>query len=181
MRIWLQKSCLTGVVILLPTDAKIEREMFHGNLKAVISTNALELGIDIGGLDAVLMCGFPLSMANFHQQSGRAGRRNNDSLTLVVASDSPVDQHYVAHPESLLEVNNFESYQDLVLDFNNILILEGHIQCAAFELPINFERDKQYFTESHLRKICVERLHHNQDGYPRQLIDFYHGRPSVYL
>lgn len=144
---------------------KIEREMFHGNLKAVISTNALELGIDIGGLDAVLMCGFPLSMANFHQQSGRAGRRNNDSLTLVVASDSPVDQHYVAHPESLLEVNNFESYQDLVLDFNNILILEGHIQCAAFELPINFGRDKQYFTESHLRRICVERLHHNQDGY----------------
>lgn len=71
---------------------KIEREMFHGNLKAVISTNALELGIDIGGLDAVLMCGFPLSMANFHQQSGRAGRRNNDSLTLVVASDSPVDR-----------------------------------------------------------------------------------------
>ncbi|CAI4058782.1 ATP-dependent 3'-5' DNA helicase SKDI_04G5020 [Saccharomyces kudriavzevii IFO 1802] len=144
---------------------RIEREMFHGNLKAVISTNALELGIDIGGLDAVLMCGFPLSMANFHQQSGRAGRRNNDSLTLVVASDSPVDQHYVAHPESLLDVNNFESFQELVLDFDNILILEGHIQCAAFELPINFERDKQYFAESHLRKICVELLHHNQDGY----------------
>ncbi|QID83611.1 ATP-dependent 3'-5' DNA helicase [Saccharomyces pastorianus] len=144
---------------------KIEREMFHGNLKAVISTNALELGIDIGGLDAVLMCGFPLSMANFHQQSGRAGRRNNDSLTLVVASDSPVDQHYVAHPESLLEVDNSNSFQELILDFDNILILEGHIQCAAFELPINFERDKEFFAEAHLRRICVERLHHNQDGY----------------
>ncbi|CDO93201.1 unnamed protein product [Kluyveromyces dobzhanskii CBS 2104] len=122
---------------------KIEQEMFHGNLRAVVSTNALELGIDIGGLDSVLMCGFPLSLANFHQQSGRAGRRNKDSLTLVVASDSPVDQHYVAHSESLLEVDNPDSYQDLVLDFDNMLMFESHIQCAAFELPIDIDRDSQ--------------------------------------
>lgn len=144
---------------------KIEREMFHGNLRAVISTNALELGIDIGNLDAVLMCGFPLSLANFHQQSGRAGRRNKDSLTLVVATDSPVDQHYVAHSEVLLEGDKSESFQDLVLDFNNILILEGHIQCAAFELPINIERDNAYFKESYLTKICHEQLQHNANGY----------------
>lgn len=144
---------------------KIEQEMFHGNLRAVISTNALELGIDIGGLDAVVMCGFPLSLANFHQQSGRAGRRNRDSLTLVVASDSPVDQHYVAHSETLLEGDNSESFQELVLDFNNTLILEGHIQCAAFELPINIERDKKYFKESHLKKICEERLQRDKNGY----------------
>lgn len=148
-----------------PTDRrKIEREMFHGNLKAVISTNALELGIDIGGLDAVLMCGFPLSLANFHQQSGRAGRRNRDSLTLVVASDSPVDQHYVAHSEALID-SNMDSFQDLVLDFDNMLILEGHIQCAAFELPINIERDKAFFKEENLRKIAEERLHHDSNGY----------------
>lgn len=144
---------------------KIEREMFHGNLRAVISTNALELGIDIGGLDSVLMCGFPLSMANFHQQSGRAGRRNKDSLTLVVASDAPLDQHYVAHPQVLLDGDNADSFQELILDFDNILILEGHIQCAAFELPINIERDKAYFKEGHLKKICEERLHYNSDGY----------------
>ncbi|CCD24062.1 ATP-dependent 3'-5' DNA helicase NDAI_0C04020 [Naumovozyma dairenensis CBS 421] len=144
---------------------KIEREMFHGNLKAVISTNALELGIDIGGLDAVLMCGFPLSMANFHQQSGRAGRRNQDSLTLVVASDSPVDQHYVAHPDILLHGDDPESYQDLVLDFDNLLVLEGHVQCAAFELPIDIERDKVFFKEEHLIKICQERLQYNKEGY----------------
>lgn len=144
---------------------KIEREMFHGNLKAVISTNALELGIDIGGLDAVLMCGFPLSMANFHQQSGRAGRRNRDSLTLVVASDNPVDQHYVAHPSILLHGDDSESYQDLVLDFDNLLILEGHIQCAAFELPIVIERDQIFFKREHLEKICRERLQHNAEGY----------------
>lgn len=149
-----------------PSDRrKIEREMFHGNLKAVISTNALELGIDIGGLDAVLMCGFPISLANFHQQSGRAGRRNNDSLTLVVASDSPVDQHYVAHPEVLLDFDNSDSYQDLVLDFSNPLVLEGHLQCAAFELPINIERDRKYFDEESLTKICNEKLFKNDEGY----------------
>jgi DEAD/DEAH box helicase domain-containing protein len=119
---------------------QIEKEMFHGNLSAVISTNALELGIDIGGLDAVLMCGFPLSLSNFHQQSGRAGRRNKDSLTLVVGSDSPVDQHYIKHPQLLIE----REFQDLILDFDNMLILEGHLQCAAFELPIT-EADQKYF------------------------------------
>ncbi|QLQ80985.1 hypothetical protein HG537_0E03400 [Torulaspora globosa] len=144
---------------------KIEREMFHGNLRAVISTNALELGIDIGGLDCVLMCGFPVSMANFHQQSGRAGRRNKDSLTLVVASDAPLDQHYVAHPQILLDSTNPDSYQELILDFDNVLILEGHIQCAAFELPIKIDRDKEYFKEQHLTKICRERLNYNSDGY----------------
>ncbi|SCV05571.1 LANO_0H10418g1_1 [Lachancea nothofagi CBS 11611] len=148
-----------------PSDRrKIEQEMFHGNLRAVISTNALELGIDIGGLDAVLMCGFPLSLANFHQQSGRAGRRNRDSLTLVVASDSPVDQHYVAHPEVLKDGGN-ESFQELILDFENVLILEGHIQCAAFELPILIDKDQAYFEAKILTKTCEERLHHDSNGY----------------
>ncbi|CCH58802.1 hypothetical protein TBLA_0A10230 [Henningerozyma blattae CBS 6284] len=144
---------------------KIEREMFHGNLRAVISTNALELGIDIGTLDTVLMCGFPMSLANFHQQSGRAGRRNKDSMTLVVASDSPIDQHYIAHPEILLEVNNTDAYQELILDFDNFLILDGHIQCAAFELPIKIERDKDYFDEKYLTRLCKERLQFSKDGY----------------
>ncbi|SCU86898.1 LAMI_0D03994g1_1 [Lachancea mirantina] len=149
-----------------PSDRrKIEQEMFHGNLRAVISTNALELGIDIGGLDCVLMCGFPLSLANFHQQSGRAGRRNRDSLTLVVASDSPVDQHYVAHPELLREGGNRDSFQELILDFDNMLILEGHIQCAAFELPIKIERDENYFKKENLSKICHERLQQDENGF----------------
>ncbi|SCU88421.1 LAFA_0E12596g1_1 [Lachancea sp. 'fantastica'] len=148
-----------------PSDRrKIEQEMFHGNLRAVISTNALELGIDIGGLDAVLMCGFPLSLANFHQQSGRAGRRNRDSLTLVVAGDSPVDQHYVAHPE-LLKDGGKEAFQELILDFENVLVLEGHIQCAAFELPIIIERDQAYFGKDILTKTCEERLHQDTNGY----------------
>ncbi|ODV95124.1 hypothetical protein PACTADRAFT_49872 [Pachysolen tannophilus NRRL Y-2460] len=140
-----------------PSDRrKIEAEMFNGNLKAIISTNALELGIDIGSLDAVLICGFPLSMANFKQQSGRAGRRNKDSLTLLVGSDDPVNQHYMKHPEELIK----DDYQDLLLDFNNMLVLEGHIQCAAFEIPItNLNKEVEFFGNlENLRKIVDERL-----------------------
>ncbi|GMG44391.1 unnamed protein product [Ambrosiozyma monospora] len=101
---------------------KIESQMFHGNLRAIISTNALELGIDIGSLDAVVMCGFPISVANFHQQSGRAGRRNNDSLTVLVGSNDPISQHYMKQPECLLETD----FPDLVLDFENLIVLEAH-------------------------------------------------------
>lgn len=136
---------------------QIEREMFHGNLSAVISTNALELGIDIGGLDAVLMCGFPLSLSNFHQQSGRAGRRNKDSLTLVVGSDSPVDQHYIKHPDLLTK----REFQDLILDFDNMLVLEGHLQCAAFEIPIT-DYDKQFFPNM---EKALPKLEHDAEGY----------------
>ncbi|AMD19199.1 HBR298Wp [Eremothecium sinecaudum] len=144
---------------------KIEQEMFHGGLRAVISTNALELGIDIGGLDAVLMCGFPMSLANFHQQSGRAGRRNEDSLTVVVAGDSPVDQHFVSHSEMLVDINNQDAFQELVLDFENKLILEGHIHCAAFELPIKIDRDCKYFNPKYLEDLCTRRLQHDENGY----------------
>ncbi|ODV87901.1 hypothetical protein CANARDRAFT_26087 [[Candida] arabinofermentans NRRL YB-2248] len=141
---------------------KIEQRMFHGNLKAVISTNALELGIDIGSLDAVVMCGFPLSIANFHQQSGRAGRRNKDSLTLVVGSDDPVSRHYMKHPEELIK----SEYPDLPLDFDNILVLEGHLQCAAFEMPFNDDLEHGPETEffgdyRSLQKICETKLEHD--------------------
>lgn len=114
----------------------IESQMFSGNLKVVISTNALELGIDIGVLDCVLVCGFPLSLANFHQQSGRAGRRSKDSLTLFVGGDDPVNQHYMANPDKLLSVE----YQDIYLDLHNLVVAEPQLQCAAFEKP--FSKDE---------------------------------------
>ncbi|OWB54613.1 hypothetical protein B5S28_g464 [[Candida] boidinii] len=141
-----------------PADRrKIEHQMFHGNLKVIISTNALELGMDIGSLDAVVMCGFPISIANFHQQSGRAGRRNNDSLSLLVGSGDPVNQHFMKHPEELMEME----YPDLILDFDNVLVLEGHLQCAAFEIPFskNLQEEAQFFGDlKKLEKIADERL-----------------------
>ncbi|VEU22407.1 DEKNAAC103638 [Brettanomyces naardenensis] len=134
---------------------KIEQQMFHGNLKAIISTNALELGIDIGSLDAVVMCGFPISIANFHQQSGRAGRRNKDSLTLLVAADDPVSQHYMSHPDELIKTE----YPDLAIDFENVLVLEGHLQCAAYEIPLakDLKLEEPFFCDYKKLEEVVER------------------------
>lgn len=120
---------------------RIEKDMFESRLLGVIATNALELGVDIGSLDAVVILGFPFSIANLRQQSGRAGRRNQDSLTLLVCGSSPVDQHYMLHPSELFEKPNAE----VVLDIENPLVLESHLQCAAFELPISLSEDLQYF------------------------------------
>lgn len=142
---------------------KIEQQMFHGNLKAIISTNALELGIDIGTLDAVVMCGFPISIANFHQQSGRAGRRNKDSLTLLVASDDPVSQHYMKHPQELVK----SDFPDLALDFENVLVLDGHLQCAAFELPLakDLKLEEPFFCDyKKLKDVVEKRLCLDADG-----------------
>ncbi|KAG7897923.1 hypothetical protein KL935_004798 [Ogataea polymorpha] len=146
-----------------PADRrKIEDQMFRGNLKAIISTNALELGIDIGSLDAVVMCGFPISIANFHQQSGRAGRRNNDSLTLLVGGGDPVSQYYMRHPEEFVNSN----YPDLALDFENVVVLEGHLQCAAFERPLDDSTiDKRYFGNPALvKQVCEARLEYDTES-----------------
>lgn len=136
---------------------KIEKEMFSGNLKLIISTNALELGIDIGTLDAVLICGFPITMLNFQQQSGRAGRRNRDSLTLVVGGDNPADQYFMRRPELLIE----KDFQELLIDFDNLLVLEAHLQCALFELPLDSDLSTEsvWFGDlSKIEKVCKERL-----------------------
>ncbi|KAG8705623.1 hypothetical protein FRC09_002843, partial [Ceratobasidium sp. 395] len=79
----------------------IEHEAFSGNLLGIIATNALELGVDIGTLDAVIVLGFPFGVASLRQQMGRAGRRARDALTVLVADERPIDQHYIKYPEEL--------------------------------------------------------------------------------
>ena len=123
---------------------KIERELFHGGVKCCISTNALELGIDIGSLDCVVMCGFPLTLGNFQQQSGRSGRNVQESMTVLVCGDSPVDQYYFKNKEELIS-DDSNMFQELVVDMENILVLGDHLQCAAFELPLSIENDYVYF------------------------------------
>ncbi|KAL4943301.1 hypothetical protein BDV06DRAFT_234798 [Aspergillus oleicola] len=120
---------------------KIEAEMFQGQLLGIVATNALELGVDIGSLDAVITLGFPYSISNLRQQSGRAGRRNKDSLSVLIGDRYPTDQYYMRNPEELFTKPNCE----LQVDLTNELVLEGHIQCAAFELPISPATDTAYF------------------------------------
>ncbi|KAK6462311.1 hypothetical protein DFJ63DRAFT_287328 [Scheffersomyces coipomensis] len=127
----------------------IEQKMFSGELRAIVATNALELGVDLSYLDVVITCGFPLSKSNMHQQFGRAGRgkRSEGSLAIYVSSGSPVDQYYLEHPEELC---NKGSYEDLCVEsLSNLsssnFILEQHLQCASYEEPIDVDNDAKWF------------------------------------
>jgi DEAD/DEAH box helicase domain-containing protein len=111
---------------------EIERGLREGAVRGVVSTNALELGIDIGRLDAAILCGYPGTIASAWQQIGRAGRRQSASVAIFVASSSPLDQFLVNHPEYFL---GRDPEQGLI-DPENLLILSAHLQAAAFELPV---------------------------------------------
>ncbi|KAH9483859.1 ATP-dependent helicase hrq1 [Psilocybe cubensis] len=138
---------------------QIEHEAFSGQLLGIIATNALELGIDIGALDAVIMLGFPMTISNFRQQAGRAGRRSQDSLAIMVADPFPIDQHFVNQPLGLFE----DSLDDLIIDMENELILEAHLQCASYEMPIA-KVDEKWFG-SMCMSICKRKLLKDDDGW----------------
>jgi DEAD/DEAH box helicase domain-containing protein len=104
----------------------------------VVSTNALELGIDIGALDVCVMCGYAGTVASTWQQAGRAGRRQNLSCAVLVASSSPADQYVVNNPDFFFG----RSPEHATLDPDNLVILMSHLKCAAFELP--FGADEAY-------------------------------------
>jgi DEAD/DEAH box helicase domain-containing protein len=109
----------------------IEARLKSGELRGVITTNALELGIDIGGLDAAIIAGYPGTIMSTWQQAGRAGRRGRDALVFLVASQNPLDQYYVAHPERF----HAEPHERAVVDLANPFIRLKHLLCAARELP----------------------------------------------
>jgi DEAD/DEAH box helicase domain-containing protein len=134
--------------------------MFEGKLMGIIATTALELGVDIGTLDAVITVGFPYSISNLRQQSGRAGRRNKDSLSVLVGDCFPTDQHYMQNPDEIFTKPNCE----LQVDLQNMLVLEGHIQCAAYEMPIRQDEDEIYFGKN-LREIAEERMIKDELGF----------------
>jgi DEAD/DEAH box helicase domain-containing protein len=117
----------------LPEERRaIERQLFGGELLGVTATNALELGIDVGGMDAAVVVGFPGSIASLLQQSGRAGRRADASLAVLIAYDDPVDQYLARHPQYVFG----RSPEAAIIDPENVYILSGHLRCAAAELPL---------------------------------------------
>ena len=140
---------------------KIEAEMFGGKLMGIIATTALELGVDIGSLDAVISMGFPYTIANLRQQSGRAGRRNRDSLSVLVGDCFATDQHYMQNPDEIFTKPNCE----LQVDLTNELVLEGHVQCAAYEMPIRPDEDGKYFGKS-LPEVAASRLQQDDGADP---------------
>lgn len=147
---------------------RIEAEMFGGKLRGIVATTALELGVDIGSLDAVVTMGFPYTIANLRQQSGRAGRRNQDSLSVLVGDCFPVDQYYMSNPDEIFTKPNCE----LQVDLTNELVVEGHVQCAAFEMPIQTTSTDSQYLGKNLVEICESRLVPDPDG-----LGFYHTHP----
>ena len=116
----------------LPLERRgIEKGLRAGEVDAVVSTNALELGIDIGALDACVMCGYPGTIASAWQQAGRAGRRKGTSIVFFIASSAAIDQYIVNHPDYFLT----KSPENALLNPDNLYILMSHFKCAAFELP----------------------------------------------
>jgi DEAD/DEAH box helicase domain-containing protein len=118
----------------LPEERRdIENRLKSGSLRAVVSTNALELGIDIGSLDGVILTGYPGTMIATWQQTGRAGRCREDSAALLIASANPLDQYFMRNPDLFFRA----SHESAILDLGNPHILSGQLLCAAAELPLS--------------------------------------------
>ena len=116
----------------LPTERRsIERGLRDGEILGVVSTNALELGVDIGRLDVSILAGYPGSVAATWQQFGRAGRRQGTSVSILVASGAPVDQYVIHHPDFLLD----NTPEEARLDPDNLHVLLAHLRAATFEMP----------------------------------------------
>ena len=117
----------------LPSERRaIERELFDGTLRGVVATSALELGVDIGGLDACICNGFPGTIASFRQQIGRAGRSAQRSLAVLVTGEDALDHWYGEHPQELFR----RPPEPVVINTANPFVLAPHLACAAYEIPL---------------------------------------------
>lgn len=117
----------------LPSERRdIEQKLFSGVLKGVVSTSALELGVDIGGLDACILVGYPGSIASTWQRAGRVGRQGQDALIIMVGLPDPLDQYFMRHPEDFFE----RSHEAVTIDALNTTILKAHLTCASSELSL---------------------------------------------
>ena len=160
----------------LPNERReIERGLRDGKVRGVVSTSALELGIDVGSLDTVVMAGYPGTIAATWQRAGRAGRRSGSSCAVLVASSSPLDQFIVRHPDYFFG----NTPEHAFIQPDNLEILINHLKCAAFELPIA-PSDK--FGDVDLSDLCArlaeagflhlagENYHWTQEAYPADTI-----------
>jgi DEAD/DEAH box helicase domain-containing protein len=128
----------------LPEERReIEKNLKNGVLRGVTSTNALELGIDVGTLDSVIISGYPGTIISTWQQAGRAGRGNNESIAVLIAFQDPLDQYLMRHPEVFFD----KPHEHAIIDLSNPYILSGHLMCAASEMPIRLEDDGIYFVD----------------------------------
>ena len=169
----------------LPTERRsIERGLRDGEILGVVSTNALELGVDIGRLDVSILAGYPGSVAATWQQFGRAGRRQGTSVSVLVASGAPVDQYVIHHPEFLLD----NAPEEARLDPDNLHVLLAHLRAATFELP--FEPGEAFgpapaddllaflAEEGHVRQAADGRWYWSSENFPASEISLRTAAPE---
>jgi len=161
----------------LPTERRaIERGLRDGEVLGVVATNALELGVDIGRLDASILAGYPGSVAATWQQFGRAGRRRETSVAVLVASAAPVDRYVIHHPSFLLD----GAPEEARLDPDNLHVLLAHLKAAVFELP--FEPGERFgpapaddllaflAEEGHVRQGGDDRWYWSSENFPASAV-----------
>jgi DEAD/DEAH box helicase domain-containing protein len=149
---------------------KIEKELFSGQLTGVVATTALELGIDIGDLEATVLTGYPGSIASTWQQAGRSGRSKEKSLSFLIGLDNPLDQYFMRHPESFFG----KSFENALVNPSNPYILRAHLLCAAWELPLT-NLDEEFFGSS----LAAERKELEEQGLLREVRGRWHVAPSI--
>ena len=155
----------------LPLERRdIERGLRSGQIRGVVATNALELGIDVGSLDVAILAGYPGTIASTWQRAGRAGRRSGASCAVLVASSRPLDQFIVKHPDYFFGSSPEHAY----IQPDNLEILVNHLKCAAFELPIGPD---ERFGAVNLSELC-ERL--AEAGYLHRSGDYWHWTQEAY-
>jgi DEAD/DEAH box helicase domain-containing protein len=155
----------------LPNERReIERGLRDGRIRGVVSTSALELGIDVGSLDTVVMAGYPGSIAGTWQRAGRAGRRSGSSCAVMVASSSPLDQYIVRHPDYFFG----NTPEHAFIQPDNLEILINHLKCAAFELPI---APGERFGEVDIPYLCARLA---EAGYLHLAGDHFHWTHEAY-
>ncbi|MBE9482428.1 MAG: DEAD/DEAH box helicase, partial [Chloroflexi bacterium] len=138
----------------LPQERRqIEQELFSGELLGVVATNALELGIDIGDLEATVLTGYPGSIASTWQQAGRSGRSRDGSLSFLIALDNPLDQYLMRHPDSFFQ----KSVENTLVNPSNPYILRAHLLCAAWELPLISDDEEFFGSTLYQEKAELER------------------------
>jgi DEAD/DEAH box helicase domain-containing protein len=159
----------------LPNERRnVERGLRDGSIRGVVATNALELGIDIGGLGASVVMGYPGQLASLWQQFGRAGRTREASLSVLIASSNPLDQYVATHPDFIFE----RSVERGLIDPDNIFILASHLKCAAFELPFHVDEVFGAHTDELLDILYEEgvlqrsgdRYHWMSEAYPAEQV-----------
>lgn len=159
----------------LPNERRhVERGLRDGSIRGVVATNALELGIDIGGLGASVVMGYPGSLASLWQQFGRAGRTREASLAVLVASSNPLDQYVATNPAFVFE----RTVERGLIDPDNLFILGSHLKCAAFELPFTVgevfgahtDELLDILVEENILQRSGDRYHWMTEAYPAEQV-----------